>query len=249
MKQAENFIAVSTETRSLYPISDSRYFSEAEALAIGWCAVVNGKARQGVWCPLLPEGQTEVLENVRVYYGRSLPNTLAKHIGSGYPFIGHNAWKFDAVVWNRIDIPNPKGGWQDTLMLSKAFRAYGDHASLYYIAEREGVPVKYRGLDIEKYWHPDSTTGKYLPITAENMRDTMLKSSQDSRLIAALYGNVLRQVLSSKNLRSIAESLYWRDACWKWRLRENDRREPKDRIAPRVLQRNGDSEIDWGRYE
>lgn len=127
-------VLVDIETRSAVDLRKEagRRYAEhpsTEILTISWYDTETGE--QALWVPRLTQAhadqpavagmlRTHLDDSCQLYYGEEMPDALVKLCASDRPFVAHNAWGFDSLVW-AVKFPRHRPAyWIDTDPLARA---------------------------------------------------------------------------------------------------------------------------------
>lgn len=144
---------IETRSPSDLPKQGPRHYAahpSTEIISASWYEYDTG--RQGLW---LPGIEQEILDGknatagmlrthvptseVEVYGGRDVPAVLVQLAQSGRPFVAHNAWGFDQIVWEAKTPPEAHPAyWIDTDPLARAVGLPGSLAKIGQELRGEG---------------------------------------------------------------------------------------------------------------
>lgn len=145
------------------------------------------------WTPTLQEplpadqlGLQELHPDSRVetFAGLALPPLLADAISEGRPFCAHNAFGFDARVWNARGLP-PPSAWLDSLPHARAAGLPGKLEELCQWLFGVGKEKEGQQL-IRKLCQPNQQ-GDFIPFNRQNALALMKYNIIDTVLLARLY--------------------------------------------------------------
>lgn len=167
---------IDLETRSaadLRKIGGRKYASDPSTELLSVVALVDEAVI--LWFPTLtaaiddipwPEGPWAPMP-VEVFVGPELPAQIQQAIDSGRPFVGHNCWEFDALVWAAQGLPEPTR-WVDTLPM---LRAAGVPRSLDSYGKRlHGLGKDKDGQEVMKWVSRPNKHGHFPPLSQANAR-------------------------------------------------------------------------------
>lgn len=101
-----NPVLIDFETRSRVELRDAggrAYVNDQSTEIMSLVASHNGQ--RYAWCPFTQ--------------GDVVPEWIHTLAASGQPFVAHNAMAFDRLVWRGAGLPEPKGGWLDSMHLAR----------------------------------------------------------------------------------------------------------------------------------
>lgn len=197
-------LTIDFETRSRVDLrveGVERYIADPDfaVLCLGWQI---GDER-GLWCPLETAAPTRLQSDAigaRCYWGEAPPVELLAHMESA-PVAAHNAFGFDAQVWQAVGLPEPACGWVDTMHLA---RMLGLPARLNDMGEMLNLGGKDEGgaKQLAKFYKPNKLGG-FLPFTWNSGNSVMRYCVRDVELAHVALRDHLMPALRSSDFATL----------------------------------------------